>query len=350
MRKTYFESNTVITEQISNADLKAYFVGYDFGQFRYDSLINKIMSVVVDFAFGFHEGILTSYKIEELRNAARMVYKVEEYDPSNPNHLKSTKVNGKQTRVPYKDAEEFKDKRYYNRGEFGELILHLLLRDFLDTTPLLSKIYLRDSFGVTVKGLDAIHIGNDISDPTLDSIFFGESKLHRTGETGVEELVKDVKEHFNSNFLNGEFLLVGNKKNNFLPLDEYADKNTYTEYCNYITKKNYWYNELKSVQKGDVKLQDLFSSVTVPMLCTYTSKVLSKHTDEQTDEFQIEFENEVKGLQKLFKEKLDVLKQESKGKNPIITDLNIVLMLFPVPDKKELVKRLHDKLHHQQRI
>jgi hypothetical protein len=30
------------------------------------------------------------------------------------------------------------------RGEFGELILHLLLRDFHDTVPLLSKIYFKD--------------------------------------------------------------------------------------------------------------------------------------------------------------------------------------------------------------
>ncbi len=33
---------------------------------------------------------------------------------------------------------------------------------------------------------------------------------------------------------------------------------------------------------------------------------------------------------------------------PISTNLNIVLMLFPVPCKKELVKRLHTKLYHQQ--
>ena len=35
-------------------------------------------------------------------------------------------------------------EKYKKRGEFGELILHLILRDFFETVPLLSKIYFKD--------------------------------------------------------------------------------------------------------------------------------------------------------------------------------------------------------------
>lgn len=34
------------------------------------------------------------------------------------------------------------------RGEFGELLLHLILRDFKGTIPLISKVYFKDSAGV----------------------------------------------------------------------------------------------------------------------------------------------------------------------------------------------------------
>lgn len=346
MQKSYFGSDQVITQHISEADLKAYIVGYDFGEYRYDPLTSKIISAVVDFAFGYHEGILENYTLEELKNAARMVYKIDDYDPNNPKHMKTSK--GK--KVAYIDEEDFLNSRYYNRGEFGELILHLLLRDFIGTIPLLSKIYLRDAYGTTIKGLDAVHIGPDLTDNTLESIYFGESKLQGSGEVGITELIKDIKDHFNRDFLNGEFLLIGNKKNNFIPIDEYADKNSKMKYIDFLEKKNHWYSQLREVQRGHIKMQDLFKSVTIPMLCTYTSKVLSSHSDETSDLFEKEITNEIEKLKKIFLDKLEKLKTQVKDSGPITTNLNVILMLFPVPDKKELVKRLHEKLYHQQRI
>lgn len=349
-----FNSETVITEHISNAKLRAFFVGFDFQQFRYDPLVDKLMSAIVDFAFGYHDGILNTYKIDQLREAARLVYKIEDYDPSNPDHLKTITKKDKdgkkvKKKVPYKDEEDFRARKYYNRGEFGELILHVLLRDFLNTDPLLSKMYFKDSTGNTVHGLDAVHIGDDIDDSTQRSIFLGESKLHRTGETGVAELLDDVKKHFNSRFLNGEFLLIGKKRRSFLPVDEYVDKNTVDQYQEYLKQKNYWYDKLIKVQKGEEKLQALFASVTIPMICTYTSELFEKHDDETTIEFQNDFKAEIEQLEDQFKKGLIKIKKEAEKGEPIATDLNIVLMLFPVPDKKELVKRMHTKLHHQQR-
>ncbi|WP_330558188.1 Hachiman antiphage defense system protein HamA [Acutalibacter sp. 1XD8-33] len=43
--------------------------------------------------------------------------------------------------------EEIKKLGGSRRGEFGELILHLLLRDFKNTIPLISKVYFKDSIG-----------------------------------------------------------------------------------------------------------------------------------------------------------------------------------------------------------
>lgn len=74
-----FSSQSVITEHISEADLRAYFVGFDFGKYRYDDLTKVLMKAVVDFAFGFHAGILEKYTDEILKEAAQSIYNIKDF-------------------------------------------------------------------------------------------------------------------------------------------------------------------------------------------------------------------------------------------------------------------------------
>lgn len=350
-----FGAEKIITEHISNADLRAYFTGFEFGKYRYDSLVEKIISVIVDFSFGFHEGILNKHTIKEIRKAACMVYKIEVFDPiNNTNHSEKypSTHKTKPNQLKYKDEDEFYEKKYANRGEFGELILHLLLRDFLNTLPLVSKIYAKNSAGIPAHGFDSVHIGQSLIDLTKKSLFLGESKLHRSGESGIDELLEDIEKHFVRDFLTtpaGEFVMIGNKKRNFMSLDEYEDLNTLEDYKNFIAEKDEWFKKIDGLEDGE-SLEDLFDSITIPLFCSYTSKVFNNHSDHKTKDFIDEYENEVKKLQERLSKGIKLIKDkyEDLGE-PISTSLNIVLMLFPIPDKKELVKKLHTKLYHQQK-
>ncbi|MBP8083138.1 MAG: DUF1837 domain-containing protein [Spirochaetes bacterium] len=355
MTISIFNSDNVIIEHVSNADLRAYFVGFDFGKYKYDPLIEKIMSAIVDFSFGFHEGILKAYTIKEIRKAACMVYRIDLFDPKKSECQEKYPLNHKTKsgQLKYKDENEWYDKKYADRGEFGELILHLLLRDFLRTQPLVSKIFAKDSPGIPAHGFDSVHIGNSISDKSKKSLFLGESKLKISGEDGIRELLEDIKKHFVKDFLTtpaGEFILIGNKKRNFIPLDEYVDLNTKKEYEKYIEDRKYWFEKIDNLQNGE-SLQKLFESVTIPLLCTYSSKVFENHSSVETDEFRKEYREEVDKLKNLLDVGLKKIRDEFKDSgDPISTNLNIVLMLFPVLCKKELVKRLHSKLYHQQNL
>jgi hypothetical protein len=337
MTASIFNSQNIITEHISNAYLRAYFVGFDFGKYKYDPLVEKIMTAIVEFSFGFHEGILKTYTIREIRKAACMVYKIEPYDSS------------KHTKYTYEN--DYFQKKYSNRGEFGELILHLLLRDYLKTQPLVSKIFAKDSPGMPAHGFDSVHIGKSISDTSKKSLYLGESKLKISGEDGISELLDDIKKHFIKDFLTtpaGEFVLIGNKKRNFIPLDEYVDLNTKQEYEKFLKEKKYWFEQIDGLQNGE-SLQKLFDSITIPLLCTYSSKIFENHSDAETDDFKKEYEEEAKKLKEKLDKGLKKIRDNFKNSGePISTNLNIVLMLFPVPCKKELVKRLHTKLYHQQ--
>lgn len=314
-----FNSDKIINVKSPHDKLKIYYAGFDLNEFRKDELVEQILDVLVDFSYGFHNGILEdSYNKRKLKEAARSIYKIDSFQ---------------QTKQKYIDEnDEFPDiaDKYLKRGEFGELILHLLLRDFHNSLPLLSKIYFKDSRGHTVHGFDAVHIAPDINDKTCDSLWLGESKLYTDGKAGVKELTKDITEHFKKDYLRDEFTLISKTINvGFYTPEQFKDLNKKKEYEDFLIKKDAWLNKIDEKEK----LQDILSSITVPLLCTYTSDTFNNHTDETTDEFMESLQNEVEDIEKHFYKHLTIPKP--------ITKLNIILLLFPVPSKKDLVKHLH---------
>jgi hypothetical protein len=320
-----FGSEKVITFKQEQQDLNIYYAGFDLGSFRYKELIKQIQRAIVDFAYGFHEGVLEdTYNIDILRESAKSLYEIKEFKDAKEIYVDDES-----------DIEDDIENKYLKRGEFGELILHLLLRDFHDSIPLLSKIYLKDSYGHTVHGFDSIHIAPDINKPQEYSFWFGESKLYNDGKAGVKALTKDIKEHFNADYLRSEFALISKKKESYISLDKFKDLNKKQEYEDFLQLKNEWYDRLKSVNK----LEDIVSSITIPMLCTYSSDTFNKFDSETSKDFLEELNQEIKTLKKHFDDNITI---------PIPTSLNIILFLFPVPSKKELVKQLHTKLSHMQ--
>ena len=335
-----FGAENIIEERISEADLRAYFVGFDFGRWRLDELVDVLMDALVDFAFGYHQGVLKdSYHRRILKEAATSIYKIDVFRKAKEAYVDNDS-----------EYEDDIEKKYLKRGEFGELILHLILRDFVNTIPLISKIYFKDSDGMTVHGFDAVHIGPDLNNTSANSIFFGESKLYKNGERGVQALLEDIEDHFKRNFLKREFALIGKKRNSFQRLEEFTNLNSLEEYKKFLEEKEKWFDRLDKITTKNGKLEELFKSVTIPLLCTYTSKIFLKHNQEN-EKFKKEYEGEIKKLKEILDNRLKKLREkyENSGE-PIQSDLNIVIMLFPVPSKKELVKELHQRLLHIQGI
>lgn len=338
-----FDSKTVLKEQVALHKLRCYSVSYDLGKVRYDSFSEILMDALVDFAFGFHTGILKQYDRRKLKEAARCIYRIKEYSD-----VKSLYVD-KDDEI--RDCELKVEDKYLKKGEFGELILHVLLRDFLNTIPLLSKIHFKDTDGETVHGFDLVHIGPDMADTSKESLYLGESKLYyrkdgTAGKSGIEELIEDVKSHFKIDFLQREIAIIGKKNNAFLELDSYPDANTKDEYMNFLDVKDRWFEKLKLVEQQKLKMQDFLSCVTVPLVCTYQSKIFETCADDSVPEFREKFQNETDELFKIFETKLKEV--EASLGSAISTRLNIVLILFPVPSKKDLIKILHKKLYNQQ--
>lgn len=338
-----FGANQVLVQHISEAKLRAFYIGFDLGACRTEAFSDVLMDAIVDFAFGYHTGILEQYDRQKLKEAAKSLYRISSF-----NDIKWTYVDS--DAVLDEDDERARDNAC-RRGEFGELILHVLLRDYLSTTPLLSKIYFKDADGVTVHGFDAVHIGPDLPDYKAPSLYLGESKIYyrrkgNAGEHGIKDLLDDITSHFRCDFLKRESALIAKRERSFPTLEEYDDDNTKTQYEAFLKQKKYWFDVFDGVSKGAYKIEDFLKSVTVPLVCTYQSEIFGKCATDSHPDFRAEYEAEVRNLETKFRRLIAEIEKEVG--EPIKTDLNILLILFPIPSKKELIKVLHQKLYHQQ--
>ena len=313
MNKTAFGSEKVIIEHISETDLKTYLVGFDLTDsgesiYRWGNLTNILQKVIPEFAFGHHVGdkINLSDITSLLCDAAKSIYKIKEYE-----EVKKIYVD-KNSNI----ADDDDENQFLKRGEFGELILHLLLRDFQQTIPLLSKIFFKDTYGATVHGFDAVHI-----QPQNKTLWLGESKLYLDGKKGIKALIQDIKEHFKRDYLNDEFTIISKKLKLF----------------DNIPEKDYWLNLIDK----NTKLDTIFSSIVIPLLCTYSCDLFNQYNNENDSQFIQYYENEMRNLKQYF---------DNENDHPLKTNLKIILLIFPVKCKNQLIKRLHKKLYQLQEI
>lgn len=276
-----FKSDLIIDERISDSTLRAYHVGFDQNKFRLQPLVEVIRNVIPEYALGFHQGdnIPLTEIVDRLQEAAKTVYTTDKYKA---------------------------------RGEFGELILHLLLRDFCKSIPLISTIFFRDAPNVPAHGFDGVHITIEGEEKKL---WLGESKLYKSGKSGIDDLLGDISKHFNADYMRQQFSLITRK----LPTD--------------TPEVEHWRALMHKHQKLDV----IFSSIVIPMVCTYNSELFANHSDE-TPQYISDFRSECLALHDRFTQKNTA------------TNLEIILLLLPIPDKDELNKELDARLKAMQKI
>lgn len=309
---TPFNSHNIIKTTIHDTDLHSYLVGFDVDSttgeqiYRWEPFIQTILSVIPEFSFGFHEGTATDNTnlINKVIEAAKAIYKIDDFQKVKDIYENEGGIDD--------DVED----KFLRRGEFGEVILHMLLREFHETIPLLSKIYFKDSYGHTVHGFDAIHIQEDTG-----TLWLGESKLYTDGKNGIKALIQDIKEHIQNDYMDSEFMLVSKK----------------IQHSNHTADLSYWLDLMHKSKKLSEKL----TAINIPLLCTYSSENFNIYDDENNSEFISEYMREINDLKQHFDDKND---------HPLKTRLNIILLLFPVKDKTELVKKLHHKLSLMQAL
>lgn len=256
-------------------------VGYEQGEWRYDGLVDHLMEWMPEFCLTHQElsNLDSGNMVSLMREAVRKLY-----------------TSGK----------------FKKRGEFGELILHVAMRQVFGSLPAISKIYYKSATNDTVKGFDAVHVIP--SDKGLE-LWLGEVKFYSDIAGAINDVVKELHDHLDKDYLRDEFLLIKGKIDDTWP---HA-------------------SELKKLLDPNVSLDDVFSRVVVPVLLTYESDTV-KAFDQCSEEYKAAFEKEVVAH-------YDTFIGKSIPKNVVIN-----LFLVPLKGKADLAEKLDGKLKTWQGI
>lgn len=206
----------------------------------------------------------------------------------------------------------YDSKKFKNRGEFGEVILHAAIRQVFDSLPAVSKIYYKSSNNDTVKGFDAVHI---VGPPEDLELWLGEVKFYSSIANAIHDVIPELKAHLESDFLRNEFALIINK----------------------IDPKWPHSNILKKLLQPEISLDQIFKRVCIPVLLTYDSPCIADHT-ACNQSYTTAFEAEIrKNLQSFIL-------------GNFTEEVRIHIFLLPLLSKTALVTALDEKLKAWQQI
>jgi hypothetical protein len=256
-------------------------ISFEMGVWRSEQFSKYLFRFLPEFALSYSERqkINDQTSVEQLQRAAELVYTT---------------------------------KKFENRGEFGELILHALIRQLFHSNPAISKIYYKDSHNSTVKGFDAVHI---VQAKDSFELWLGEAKFYEDVNDAIGAVVGELKKHSDVDYLRREFALITNKIDDTW---EHSEK-------------------LRLLLNPDVSLDKIFDRVCIPVLLTYESEIVQNY-----DVLKSEYESKLKA---------EILKHYEKfSKSDLPTDLKIHLVLFPLKSKDELITSLHGRLEAWQKI
>ncbi len=257
-------------------------VGYEQGRWRYSAFADFVMEWLPEFCLNSKErdGLTHESAVKSLRKAAKLVYQTE---------------------------------KYAKRGEFGELFLHAAIRSVFDSLPAISKLYYESSVNNTVKGFDCVHVVGPLEELEL---WLGEVKFYKSVSRAIRDVIAEITEHLEDDFLRKEFILIGNK------LDERDDYTT----------------ALQKLMSERTALDEIFQRVCVPVLLTYESSAVERHA-AVTDAYVLDFCVEIDRHFEAFADKAANL-----------PPVRIHLFLLPIEEKAKLVAALHAKLKAWQEI
>lgn len=77
-------------------------------------------------------------------------------------------------------------------GEGGEILLYILIQEFLGYPQLLSKMSLKTSPGLHYQGADGIHVGYDKEQENLH-LYWGESKMYQRIQDAIDSCIESIQ-------------------------------------------------------------------------------------------------------------------------------------------------------------
>lgn len=253
--------------------------GYEGGKWRHEALASYLFEWLPEFALHYSdlESMNSATAMRLIKKAAVTVYTTE---------------------------------KYQKRGEFGELLLHALIREVFNSQPAISKLYFKTSTNETVKGFDAVHVVENGADLEL---WLGEVKFYEDVQQAIYAVIPELQTHTDGDWLRKEFILIDSKID---PKWKHAEA-------------------LKKLISDRTSLDVIFKRTCIPVLLTYDSESVNQHS-EVTATFTAALQTELEAIYASF-----------AGRD--LPAMRVHLFLVPLACKKVLLEVLQQKLEGLQR-
>lgn len=212
-------------------------------------------------------------------------------------------------------------------SELCEILLYGIMKDHYSALPVVPKIFYKQNSQDNAKGADSVHIviENDNSD---FSLWFGEAKFYKNIDGAINDAITSINNFFSEN---GKQI----RKENSI-ITSISDIKNFGLQDSLVEK-------IKEFLDFDNSLDNIKPKINIPILLlhecnitksntrltqAYKDKIIDFHKDKANKYFKNQFE------------KLSFISQYE--------DINFHLILFPIPDKKQIVdKFLSNAVHYR---
>lgn len=219
-------------------------------------------------------------------------------------------------------------------GEIGEIFLYGIMKHCYDALPIVPKIFYKQNPNDNAKGADSVHI--TLEENTYH-IWLGESKIYEDITDAINAAASSVHELLATDKLKKEKSLITNLND----IEDYLSDINDSE--------KFLMAELKKILDDRISLDEMKKILHIPISIIYECE----KTKQQLVNLPVYFsEDYKKSIIEFHKDKCNKLSQKiiDKFKDiPLIEYIKFHIIIFPIPNKKELVAQINKifEVHRQ---
>jgi hypothetical protein len=217
----------------------------------------------------------------------------------------------------------YQTAKYKNRGEVGELLLHMVMRKFLAGKAVISRMWFKDAPNDTVKGYDGIFVTEGVEvrpdGQQVLELWLGEAKLFTDAAAASRAVLDELETHLSRDYLRTEFMAISDKVEDDW---EHAD-------------------EIRALLARTTSLDKVFERTVVPCFITFDSDLLSTHA-ASTEAYAAAMTAHLEEQWTNFKGRLE--------RRDLPRQVRIHLILMPMNTKQKLLEEFDRRLKLWQQL